>query len=320
MATAGRTFDGSVERNARHRAWILAIRPQTLPAGAAPVVVGTGVAVAEEVFALWPALAALLGALLIQIGTNLANDVYDAERGIDTDDRVGFTRVTSAGLLPGPVVKRGMWATFGTAVVIGGYLVWIGGLPIVVIGLVSIAAGITYAGGPIPFGSYGLGDLFVFVFFGLVAVCGTYYVQAAAVLSDPFPVWLPPETITPLAILASIPVACLTTAILVVNNYRDVETDAEAGKHSLAVLLGLRWTRVEFVGLITVAYAVPVGLAVGPIGVLILLPLITLPYAGLITRRMLTMPPGPVHNQTLGWTGKLLAGYALLFAVGVVLA
>ena len=320
MPTARRVFDESVEGRVHRRAWILAIRPQTLPAGAAPVVVGTGVAIAEEVFAPGPALAALLGALFIQIGTNLANDVYDAERGIDTDDRVGFTRVTSAGLLSAGAVKRAMWGSFGAAVLIGWYLVWIGGLPIVFIGLVSIAAGLTYAGGPVPFGSHGLGDLFVFVFFGLVAVCGTFYVQATAVLAAPFPLWLPPGTITSLAVLASLPVACLTTAILVVNNFRDIETDAEAGKHTLAVLIGVRWTRIEFIALIAVAYVVPIVLAVGSSGPAILLPLATLPYAGLITTRLMTIPPSPTHNRTLERTGQLLAAYAILFAVGLVVA
>ncbi len=302
------------------RAWALAIRPQTLPAGIAPVLVGIALALRDDVFHGGAAFGALLGALLIQIGTNLANDYYDAIRGVDTADREGFTRVTHAGLLAPAQVKRGMAVTFLAAIALGTYLVYLGGLPIVVVGLVSIAAGIAYAGGPIPYGSYGLGDLFVFVFFGLVAVTGTYYVQAAAVLTQGVPGWLPPNSITSEAVLGGVAIGALTTALLVVNNLRDIRTDADAGKRTLAVILGQRFTRYEFLVLLCVAYAVPGVLALGEFGPVVLLPWLSLPFAGLVLRSVLAVPPGARLNATLERTGQLLLLFAVLFAVGVTLA
>lgn len=223
--------------------WLLAARPKTLPAAAAPVIVGTAVAISEGVFSFGPALAALLGALLIQIGTNLANDVFDFKKGADTGERLGPMRVTQAGLLSPEQVMQGMWATFGLAVVVGLYLVYVGGWPIVLVGLLSIAAGIAYTGGPFPLGYNGLGDIFVFIFFGLVAVCGTYYVQAQA--------------ISRVAYFAAIPIGLLATAILVVNNLRDIETDKKVGKKTLAVRLGREGAQMEYVLLIGVAYIIP---------------------------------------------------------------
>ena len=245
------------ESVSRARAWLMAARPQTLPAGAAPVVVGTGLAVGDGVFAPLPAVFALVGALLLQVGTNFANDYHDAVRGADTDDREGFTRVTAGGLIEPAAVRRAMYATFGLAVVSGVYLVYVGGVPILVVGLASVVAGITYTGGPLPYGYRGLGDLFVFVFFGLVAVAGTYYVQAAAGAGVVLPVGLPPGTLPPRAVVAGLPAAGLSTAILVVNNVRDRETDAAAGKRTLAVILGSRASRFEWTALVGMAYAVP---------------------------------------------------------------
>jgi 1,4-dihydroxy-2-naphtoate prenyltransferase (EC 2.5.1.-) len=192
MTAAETGTESETAEISRARAWVVAARPQTLPAAAAPVVVGTGLAVHDGVFAPLPALAALLGALLIQVGTNLANDYFDAVNGADTDDSEGFTRVTQAGLIPPEQVRAATAATFGAAVLVGSYLVYVGGLPILVIGLASIASGVAYTGGPYPLGYHGLGDLFVFVFFGLVAVTGTYYVQAVQVLADPLTTTVPP--------------------------------------------------------------------------------------------------------------------------------
>ena len=304
----------------RGRAWLIAARPQTLPAGAAPVVVGAAVAVHEGVFAPLPALAALIGALLIQIGTNFANDYYDAVKGVDSEDREGFTRVTHEGLLPAEQVRLAMIATFGLAILLGTYLVYVGGLPILVIGLASVASGYAYAGGPYPLGSHGLGDLFVFVFFGVIAVVGTFYVQAAAVLADPLATTIPEGTITAIAVLASLPIAAISTNILVVNNVRDMETDREAGKYTLAVLIGYRWSRVEFVGLLALAYAVPVYLwtreAFGPA---VLLPVLTLPLGAHVARTVCTRTDGAALNPALERTGQLLAAFAALFAVGMVI-
>ncbi len=301
----------------RREAWLMAARPHTLPAAASPVIVGVGLAIHDGVFAPLPAVAALLGAALIQIGTNFANDYYDAAKGADTADRKGFTRVTAGGLIPAERVRLAMVLAFAAAIAVGLYLVYVGGVPILVIGLASVAAGILYTGGPYPFGYYGLGDLFVFVFFGVIAVTGTYYVQAAAA-APAFPLWVPPGTVTATAVVASLPMAALITDILVVNNVRDRETDAAAGKRTLAVLIGYRWSRVEFVALLALAYAVPVWLWAGQgFGVTVLLPLLTVPYAGRVTRTLLDRTDGEALNPALERTGRLAAAFAVLFAVGL---
>ena len=302
----------------KREAWVIAARPQTLPAAASPVIVGTGLAVHDGVFAALPAIAALVGAGLIQIGTNFANDYYDAVQGADTEDREGFTRVTAGGLIPPETVKRAMYLTFAAAILLGTYLVYVGGAPIVIIGLLSVASGIAYTGGPYPLGYHGLGDLFVFVFFGLVAVAGTYYVQAAAVLAGPLPVGIPPGTLPVAAVVAALPVAALSTDILVVNNVRDKDEDATTGKRTLAVRFGYGFARAQFVALLVLAYAVPVWFLLRPgYAVAVALPYLTLPYAVAVTRTMLTETAGEVLNPTLERTGRLLAGYAVLFAVGL---
>ncbi|MFB6124104.1 MAG: 1,4-dihydroxy-2-naphthoate polyprenyltransferase [Haloferacaceae archaeon] len=302
------------------KAWLMAARPQTLPAAAAPVVVGTGLAVHEGVFAPLPALAALVGAALIQVGTNFANDYYDAVKGADTEDREGFTRVTQSGLIRPAAVKRAMYLTFLAAIVVGVYLVYVGGVPILVVGLLSVASGIAYTGGPYPLGYHGLGDLFVFVFFGLVAVTGTYYVQAVTYLADPLSTTLRPEALPLVAVVASLPVAALSTDILVVNNVRDRETDAATGKRTLAVRLGYFWSRVEYLAMLALAYLVPVALWAGfGFSPAVCLPLLTLPLAMQVARTVLTETSGEALNPALERTGQLLAAYALLFAVGFAL-
>ena len=233
-----------VEPISRTRAWILAARPKTLSAAAAPVFVGTGLAGAHGTYRAAPAAAALLGALLIQIGTNLANDYYDFLRGGDTEDRVGPLRVTQAGLIPPKQVWWGMVITLFVAFLVGVYLVSVGGWPIVWIGLASLFCAVVYTGGPYPLAYHGLGDPFVFVFFGLVAVGGTYWVQALALPGD--------------ALVAGVGIGALNTAILVANNVRDLDTDAAAGKRTLAVRLGRLGSRIEYVLLMGVGFAVPV--------------------------------------------------------------
>ena len=302
----------------RTRAWVLAARPQTLPAAAAPIVVGAGLAWHEGVFALLPTLAAFVGAALIQIGTNFANDYYDAIQGADTEAREGFTRVTQSGLIAPGRVKQAMYLTFAAAIVVGSYLVYVGGLPILVIGLLSVVSGIAYTGGPYPLGYHGLGDLFVFLFFGVIAVMGTYYVQATAVLAAPLSTAIPPDTVTWLAFLASLPVAALSTNILVVNNIRDREEDATTGKRTLAVRFGYRFSRLQFAGLAGLAYAVPVWLWLAEgFGLTVLLPLVTLPIAAVLTRTIWTKTSGAALNPALETTGKLLAVHALLFGIGL---
>jgi 1,4-dihydroxy-2-naphthoate polyprenyltransferase len=233
----------AIEEISPARAWLLAARPKTLTAALAPVVAGTGLAVFHGVAAALPALAALVGAGLIQIGTNLANDYYDFIRGGDTDARVGPVRVTQAGILAPEQVRRGMIVVLSLAMLVGTYLAWIGGWPIVWIGLASVACAVLYTGGPFPLAYHGLGDVFVFVFFGLVAVGGTYYVQGGAWPVD--------------ALLAGVGLGAVSTAILVVNNLRDLGTDAEAGKRTLAVRIGVGGTRVELLVLLGTGLAVP---------------------------------------------------------------
>ena len=232
----------------RVQAWILASRPRTLTAAAAPVFLGTGLAFGRNAFSPLPALGALLGAILIQIGTNLANDYYDHVRGGDTEERVGPTRVTQAGLIPPATVRNATFLVLGLALVLGVYLAWVGGWPIVIIGLASLVCAVAYTGGPFPLAYHGLGDLFVFLFFGLAAVGGTFWVQALQ--------------FGPEVLLAGAGMGALSTAILVVNNLRDLETDARAGKRTMAVWLGHAGTKFELLVLALMGFGAPlVGMA-----------------------------------------------------------
>lgn len=228
----------------RTSAWVQAARPKTLSAAAAPVLVGGGLATAHGTLALLPVAAALTGAILIQIGTNFANDYYDFVRGGDTPDRVGPVRVTQAGLIPAEHVWRGMVGVLAAAASVGVYLVFVGGWPIVWIGLASLFCAVAYTGGPYPLAYHGLGDPFVFVFFGLIAVGGTYWVQALAVPGD--------------VLLAGVGMGALSTALLVANNVRDLDSDTSAGKRTLAVRLGRNGSRVEYAVLMAVGFTVPV--------------------------------------------------------------
>lgn len=290
------------------RAWMLASRPKTLPAAAVPVLVGTAVPVAlgvdidPLVF-----IATLTVALLIQIGTNFANDYSDFLSGADHEGRLGPLRVTQSGLLSQGAIKRGIAITFGLSLLIGVYLVSVGGWPIVVIGLASIISGLAYTGGPWPFGYHGLGDPFVFIFFGLVAVTGTAYLQTG--------------TWSALALAASVPVGLLTTNILVINNLRDLPTDREAGKWTLAVRIGDQATRLEYSVFTLLAYITPAAIAVGrPRALWYLLPCLSAPMAASLSRRVLSGASGRELNTVLERTGQLLLVYGLLFAVGLVMA
>lgn len=285
--------------------WLLASRPKTLPAAAAPVVVGAAVAWHDGVFSLWPALAALLGALLLQIGANFANDVYDFKKGADTGERLGPTRVTQAGLLSPKEVETGMWLTFALAAIVGIYLLIVGGWVVAVIGLASIVAAIAYTGGPYPLGYNGLGDIFVFIFFGLAAVVGTYFVQAHTTSAT---VWW-----------AAVPMGLLATNILVVNNLRDVENDRAAGKRTLAVQLGKDGARMEYVVLLMISYGIPtlmIPLGLAPSAVM--LTWLSLPLIKKLWRDIFHAE-GRALNATLAGTAQLELVFALLFAVGMVL-
>jgi 1,4-dihydroxy-2-naphthoate octaprenyltransferase len=211
-----------------------------------------------------------------------------------------------------------MYLTFLAAVLVGTYLVYVGGVPILVVGVLSVLSGIAYTGGPYPLGYHGLGDLFVFVFFGLVAVTGTYYVQAVSVLAEAFPTGIPPGTVPLDVVVASLPMAAISTNVLVVNNVRDREEDAETGKRTLAVRFGYGFSRAQYVAMLALAYGTPVYMwtAMGA-PVTALLPLATLPYAALVTRTVLTETAGEKLNPALEQTGRLLAAFAVLFAVGL---
>jgi 1,4-dihydroxy-2-naphthoate octaprenyltransferase len=285
-------------------AWIAAARLRTLPAAVVPVLVGTAVAHATRAIAWGPALAALAGALAIQIGTNFANDVFDAESGADGPDRIGPTRAVASGLISATAMKRAMIAAFAVASLFGFYLVATAGWPIVAIGLASIAAGIAYTGGPWPLGYHGLGDIFVLAFFGFVAVCGTAFVQLGHVPA--------------LALAASIPVGALATAILVVNNIRDRATDERAGKRTLAVRFGRRAAIVEYALLLAAAYVTPLVLAVCHRSLWFALPLITAPLAWVRLRQLVGAASGPVFNGLLAATAQLMLIHGVLFSIGMI--
>jgi 1,4-dihydroxy-2-naphthoate octaprenyltransferase len=284
-------------------AWLLASRPKTLSAAAVPVLVGTACASVRGEVKWGPALAALAGALLLQIGANFANDVFDFEKGADTAERLGPTRAVQAGLLSARSMRRGMFAVFGLALLIGVYLTTVSGPVILLIGCASIASAIAYTGGPYPLGYHGLGDVFVFVFFGLVAVCGTALVEIGRVPG--------------LALACAIPVGALATAILVVNNLRDRATDSGAGKRTLAVRYGRGFALGQYRALLAVSYLTPVALALtASAGPEVLLTLLSLPLA-IKTERAVSSTEGRALNPLLAATAKLLAVFGLLFALGL---
>lgn len=288
------------------QAWLMAIRPKTLPAALSPVLVGTALAVADGVFAPLPAVAAIIGALLIQIGTNLANDYFDYVKGTDVAGRKGPTRVAQSGLISLSYLRLGIAVTFALAALAGLYLVMVGGWPILVIGVASLISAFAYSGGPFPLGYHGLGDLFVFLFFGLAAVCGTYYIQAL--------------TLTPETVMAAVPIGALTVAILVVNNLRDIETDRRTGKRTLAVMIGPHSTRLEYIILLVVAYAVPVMFwMVGWASVWVMLPWLTAPLALRLLQTLYRTTEGQPLNRALAGTANLDLAFSLLFALGLVL-
>jgi len=291
------------------RIWLMAARPRTLPAAIAPVLVGTAVAVESEghLPRVGAFLAALIGSIFIQIGTNLANDYSDAKRGADTVDRLGPVRVTSAGLVTPQRVLTATWVAFGVAVLCGIYLTAVAGLAILLIGVLSIAAGVLYTGGPRPYGYAGLGEVFVFLFFGLVAVNGSYYVQV--------------ERLDALPLGLSIAVGFLATAILVVNNVRDVETDRRAGKNTLAVRMGRSNAVALYRLLVLGAYVVlPLALLASETSALPLIALISLPMAIAPMRTMSNRTDGPSLNAALAGTGALLGAFSLLVTIGLLLA
>lgn len=281
-------------------AWLLASRPKTLPAAVAPVLVGTAVASAEGGFAPLAAFAALAVALLLQVAANLANDVFDFRRGADTAARLGPVRVTQSGLIAPGRVLAATALVLATAALAGLSLIARGGWPIALLGALALVSAVAYTGGPVPLGYLGLGDVFVFGFFGLVAVAGTAFVQTGR--------------LTPLAVAAAVPIGCLATAILVVNNLRDVDTDRAAGKRTLAVRLGADRTRLEYAALVVIAYlTMPIGWAAGAFSGWWWLPWLSAPLAVPLIGRV-RRTEGSGLNPLLGATARLELFFALLLA------
>jgi 1,4-dihydroxy-2-naphthoate octaprenyltransferase len=295
------------ERPTRSRAWLLAIRPATLPAAIGPVLVGLGVAIGLGVFELLPASGALAVALLLQVASNLANDLFDFRSGADNEDRLGPPRAAALGLLSQREMVAGMAVVVGLAGLVGLYLVWVGGLVILVLGVLAVVSAFAYSGGPWPYGYHGLGEVFVFVFFGLVAVAGTTYLQTL--------------TLEPLALAAAIPVGALITAILVVNNLRDIDTDRKAGKQTLAVKLGPQGTVAEYDVLLLVAFAVPILLVlVDATSPAVLLALLSAPLALPLLRVVHAAGDPRRLNPVLQGTARLSLAFSVLFAAGLALS
>jgi 1,4-dihydroxy-2-naphthoate octaprenyltransferase len=289
------------------RIWLLAIRPATLPAAVSGVVVGLGAAAAVDTpFRLDTALGCLVVALLLQVAANLANDLSDFRSGADTPDRMGPLRVAAAGLVSERQLEVAIGVTVAVAGVVGLWLAIVGGPVLLLLGALAIVAALAYTGGPWPYGYHGLGEVFVFVFFGLVAVVGTAYLQAGAV--------------EPVFIAAAVPVGALTTAILVVNNLRDIPTDATAGKRTLAVVLGDRATTVEYAALLVVAFAVPVVLAAVGFGLPVVLPLAALPLARPLWHTVRTFSEPRQLNPVLKGTARLTLVFSVLFAAGLAIS
>ncbi len=288
----------------RLNGWVMAARPATLPAAVVPVLVGTTMSIAGRHLHPLVFLATLVGSLLIQIGTNFANDYFDFQKGADTGERLGPTRVTQSGIFTPYQVMMATLVAFGLAMIDGLYLVSVGGLPIVLVGLFAIACGVAYTGGPFPLGYHGLGDLFCFIFFGLVAVDGTYYLQTGSMSAA--------------ALIAAVPVGLLCTNILVVNNLRDIDTDRAAGKRTLAVRIGRAATRRQYTLFLLIAYTLPLTLQMGGASSIFLfwLPYLTAPRAVRLAW-FVEHNQGRVLNMALRDTAQLHLQYGILFAASL---
>ena len=289
------------------RIWVMAARLRTLPAAVAPVLVGTALAGYGGHFEVLRFLAALIGAIFIQVGTNLSNDYSDARRGADTEDRLGPVRVTAGGLVPPSRVLIATYISFALAVLAGVYLIVVAGWQLLIVGAASILAGILYTGGPRPYGYEGLGEVFVFLFFGLVAVAGSYFVQTAHLDWEAFAL--------------AVPVGLIAAGILVVNNVRDIDSDRRASKRTLAVRLGRGRTRALFAGVVYLAYVLtPVTWIFGPLRPWVLLPWLTVPLAAHIVRTVRTHVDGPSLNSALAQTGMLQLAFCALLSAGLLLS
>lgn len=287
--------------------WMLAIRPKTLPAAVGPVLMGCGLAATLEKFNWGAALAALFGAVMIQIGTNLVNDVVDYSKGADTDERLGPVRATQSGLLSPRQVWTGAALSFGLAVLAGIFLTWVAGWPVVAIGLASILAGVAYSAGPYPLASIGLGDLFVMVFFGFMAVCGTVFVVSGEV----------PEA----AWWAGAAVGALAVNILGVNNIRDIKADRQANRRNIPVVFGRKAAEIEFGLMLVLAFIVPVLLVARHLtSWTVLFVFLSFPLGVKLLNRLRSGLEGLPLNPILGETAQLVFWYSVLFAFGMFLS
>ena len=288
----------------RARIWLMAARLRTLPAAVAPVLVGTALAATQGTFRVLTFVATMLGALFIQIGTNLSNDYSDARRGADTEDRLGPVRVTAGGLVPPKRVLVATYLSFGMAVLVGVYLIATAGWELLLIGVLSILAGVLYTGGPRPYGYEGLGEVFVFLFFGLVAVTGSYFAQTEQWDWEAFAL--------------AVPVGLLASAILVVNNVRDLETDRRAGKRTLAVRLGRARTRDLYAAMLAGAFlTAPVPWLLGDLEAWVLLCWAALPLAVRLVGIVRSRTDGPALNGALARTGMLQLAFCVLLSAGL---
>jgi len=289
----------------KFQSWILASRPRTLPAAIVPVMVGSSLAIYQGIFFPIYSIIALLCSVLIQIGTNFTNDLHDHLKGSDTKERKGPLRVLASGLISVKEMELGIFIVFLTAFLLGLYLVYSVGIMILWIGIFSILAGLAYTAGPFPLAYNGLGDLFVFIFFGIVGTVGTYYLHA--------------HEFTALAFLISLPVGALITNILIVNNYRDIEEDKSAGKNTLAVLLGREFSRYEYIFFILVSFFIPFLLHFKyDFSFWVFLPYLTLPLA-ISLIKMIYVLNGTQLNKTLELSAKFSALFGLLLSVGIIL-
>jgi len=294
----------AAERPSALRIWLMAARPRTLPAAVAPVLVGTSLAATQGTFKPLTFVAAMLGALFIQVGTNLSNDYSDARRGADTEDRLGPVRVTAGGLVPPRQVLRATYMAFGVAVLAGVYLIATAGWELLLVGAASILAGVLYTGGPRPYGYEGLGEVFVFLFFGVVAVAGSYFAQV--------------ERLEWEALVLAVPVGLLASAILVVNNVRDLETDRRAGKRTLAVRLGRERARALFVGMVVLAFVTaPLPWILGSLSPWLFLSWLAIPLAVPVIGVVRTRTDGPSLNGALAATGRLQLVFCVLLSAGL---
>ncbi len=291
--------------NSKLQSWILASRPRTLLAAVVPVIVGSALAISEGKFIFIYSFVALLCSTLIQVGTNFTNDLYDFHKGADNEKRKGPVRVLASGLISVKEMKLGIIFVFGIAFLLGLYLVNEAGVIILVVGIFSIIAGIAYTAGPFPLAYNGLGDVFVFLFFGIVGTVFTYYLHS--------------RTINLISILASIPVGALITNILVINNFRDIEEDKAANKKTLAVLLGRTFTKYQFIFLLILSFVIPALLYLFfQFNVIIFLPYLSLPLAIKLIKMLYTFD-GIQLNKTLELTAKFSALFGILFAIGITL-